>query len=96
VRRRYVITRFDARRKMSHLIYTALKERFPEDICETRISENVAIAESPASHKDVFAHAPDSKGARDYDALVDELVRTGFIESREREPDRDGETRPLI
>ncbi|MEX0958672.1 MAG: ParA family protein [Burkholderiales bacterium] len=96
VRRRYVITRFDARRKMSHQIYAALKERFPEEICETRISENVAIAESPASRKDVFSHAPDSKGATDYDALVDELVNSGFIETRDREPDRDSETRPPI
>lgn len=82
VQRRYVVTRFDARRKMSHQIYAALKARFGEDICETRISENVAIAESPASHKDVFAHAPDSRGAGDYDALVDELVGAGFIEAR--------------
>jgi hypothetical protein len=34
--------------------------------------------------KDVFAHAPDSKGAKDYDALVDELLATGFIEVRSR------------
>jgi len=54
------------------------------DICGTRISENVALAESPASRKDVFAHAPDSRGAQDYDALVEELLATGFIETRPR------------
>lgn len=84
VLRRYVMTRFDGRRKMAHQIYEELKKRCGEEICETRISENVALAESPAVHKDVFTHAPESKGASDYDALVDELVRTGFIEERER------------
>jgi len=84
VERRYVITRFDTRRKLSHQIAEALRARFGADICSTRISENVALAESPSVRKDVFAHAPDSKGAKDYDALVDELLATGFIEVRPR------------
>ena len=81
--RRYVVTRFDSRRKMSHEIYNSLKERYGDEICSTRISENVAVAESPASEKDVFTHSPKSRGASDYDALMRELVATGFIESRD-------------
>jgi chromosome partitioning protein len=77
--RRYVITRFDARRKMSFDIATQLRERFGEELCETRISENVSLAESPAKNLDVFSHAPDSKGARDYSSLLDELESTGFL-----------------
>lgn len=84
VARRYVVTRFDTRRKLSHQIAEALQSRFGADICSTRISENVSLAESPSVRKDVFAHAPDSKGAKDYDALVDELLATGFIEVRPR------------
>jgi chromosome partitioning protein len=83
VKRRYVVTRFDSRRKMSQEIFSSLKDRYVEEICATRISENVAVAESPASTKDVFAHAPDSRGAADYEALVEELITTGFIENRE-------------
>jgi len=83
VMRRYVVTRFDARRKMSHEIFSSLKERYNDEICTTRISENVAVAESPAATKDVFAHSPDSRGAADYDALLHELIATGFIEDRE-------------
>jgi chromosome partitioning protein len=82
VARRYVVTRFDTRRKLSHRIVGELHARFGMDICGTRISENVALAESPASRKDVFAHAPDSRGAQDYDALLEELLATGFIEAR--------------
>ncbi len=83
VMRRYVITRFDSRRKMSHEIFDSLKERYGDEVCSTRISENVAVAESPASEKDVFSHSPGSRGAVDYDALLHELVATGFIENRE-------------
>jgi chromosome partitioning protein len=86
VLRRYVVTRFDSRRKMSHEIFDSLKERYGEEVCSTRISENVAVAESPAVEKDVFSHSPGSRGAVDYDALLHELVATGFIENRESLP----------
>ena len=51
----------------------------PEEICVTRIRESVKLAESPAVELDVFRHAPDSNGALDYQALVDELVSAGFV-----------------
>jgi len=86
VERRYLITRFDTRRKLSHQIADELHGRYGADICRTRISENVSLAESPAARKDVFAHAPESRGARDYDALVDELLETGFIGRRPPPP----------
>jgi chromosome partitioning protein len=82
VQRRYVVTRFDTRRKLSHRILGELQARYGREICRTRISENVSLAESPAERKDVFAHAPASRGAQDYDTLVDELILDGFIEPR--------------
>ena len=51
----------------------------PEEIFVTRIREAVRLAESPALGLDVFRHAPDSRGARDYGALCDELVSTGVL-----------------
>src|SRR6266481_1193289 len=81
VERRYLLTRFDARRKMSHDIATQLVNRFGAEVCETRITENVSIAESPALGKDIFAHAPDSRGAQDYESLLQELLTTGFLET---------------
>jgi chromosome partitioning protein len=74
-----VVTRFDSRRRMSHDIYKEIEGRFGDELCRTRISENVSVAESPASNQDVFAHAPDSRGAQDYDALLDELIESGFL-----------------
>lgn len=80
VDRRYIVTRFDSRRKMSWDIDSQLRERFGADVCATRIAENVSLAESPASERDVFEHAPESRGARDYIQLLDELEATGFLQ----------------
>jgi chromosome partitioning protein len=77
--RRFVITRFDGRRKMSWDIDRKLRDHFGADLCETRITENVSLAESPAQNCDVFKHAPGSRGAADYTALLDELEAAGFF-----------------
>jgi chromosome partitioning protein len=77
--RRYVMTRFDSRRRMSWEIDQQLRERFGAEVCQTRIAENVSIAESPSFNRDVFEHAPGSRGAQDYTALVDELTASGFL-----------------
>jgi chromosome partitioning protein len=79
VERRYVITRFDTRRNMSWKIDRLLREQYGAEVCETRIAENVSLAESPESNRDVFEHAPNSRGARDYEALLAELEASGFL-----------------
>jgi chromosome partitioning protein len=84
VERRYLLTRFDARRRMSHDIATQLSSRFGAEVCETRITETVGLAESPAVGKDIFAHAPNSRGAQDYEALLEELLGTGFLKTEPR------------
>jgi chromosome partitioning protein len=79
--RRYVITRFDARRRMAHVVAEQMLTAFrPAEVCRTRIAETVALAESPAHPLDIFRYAPDSRGADDYQALVDELVGSGLLQ----------------
>jgi chromosome partitioning protein len=80
IARRYVITRFDGRRKMSWDIYNTFRAKFGADVCETRIAESVSLAESPFAEKDVFDHAPGSRGAQDYQALYDELKSNNFLQ----------------
>ena len=80
VKRRYLLTRYDARRNMSVDILRMTQERFGEDVCHTKIAENVSLAESPALNKTIFQHAPSSRGAHDYDALLQELLSDGAIE----------------
>jgi chromosome partitioning protein len=64
---------------MSFDVERKLRERFGAELCETRIAESVSLAESPAQQRDVFAHAPQSRGATDYAALLEELAACGFL-----------------
>jgi chromosome partitioning protein len=78
--RRYVLTRYDVRRKMSAEVVERMAGALRADeICATRIRESVKLAESPAVELDVFRHAPESRGALDYRSLCDELVSAGFV-----------------
>jgi chromosome partitioning protein len=76
--RRYVLTRFDKRRKMSRDIVADARARFGTDLCASTICEDVRVAESPALKKSVFEHAPNCRGARDYRNFLDELLSTAF------------------
>ena len=79
--RRYLLTRYDERRRMSAAVVARMAQSLrAEEVCATRIRENVKLAESPAVGLDIFRHAPDSRGARDYAALYDELLGAGFLE----------------
>jgi chromosome partitioning protein len=78
--RRYVVTRYDIRRRMSGAVLEQMGESLRADeICVTRIRENVKLAESPAVGLDIFRHAPGSRGAHDYAALYDELLGAGLM-----------------
>jgi chromosome partitioning protein len=77
--RRIVVSRYDARRKLSFQIYRGLQETYPGIVCETRIHESVALAESPMHGHDIFEFAPASQGAVDFRALVRELDSIGFF-----------------
>lgn len=79
IERRYLLTRFDRRRNMSFEIQQRLVTQFGAEVCATVISENVAVAEAPACNRDIFSHNAASRGAKDYAALVEELLSQGFL-----------------
>lgn len=79
VERRYLLTRYDRRRKMSLDVEQHLRSRYEGEVCRTVISENVAVAESPSKNRDVFRHNTSSNGARDYTALFEELRQERLI-----------------
>ncbi len=79
VPRRYVLTRYTAGERMSEEAVQRLQASVPVgEICATRIRAAVEVAESPLAGLDVFRHAPESTGALDHQALVDELAAGGF------------------
>jgi len=77
--RRYVLTRFDRRRKMSLVVQNQLIERYGDEVCQTVIAENSAVAESPARHLDIFSHCAPSIGAKNYATLYEELRQQRFL-----------------
>lgn len=79
VERRYLMTCYDRRRGMTFEVQEQAKAQFGEEVCETVISENVAVAESPQYKQDVFRYNQHSAGAVDYKALVDELFEKGLV-----------------
>ncbi len=79
INRRYLLTRFDSRRRMGWEVLRLIDEKFGKDVCRTSITESVSLAESPALHMTVYEHAPTSRGAHNYEDLLAELVADGFI-----------------
>jgi chromosome partitioning protein len=73
IKQHVLLTRFDSRRRMAQRVEAALRTRFESDVCAATIRESVALSESPSTRKDVFAHAPESTGALDYQKLLEEL-----------------------
>lgn len=67
-------TRFN-RRKINKDVMNYLNENFGEMVCKTVIHENVSLAEAPSFGLDIFTHAPDSIGAKDYLALSKEILQ---------------------
>lgn len=52
----------------------SIKETFPKYIFNTRIRRNVAISESQAKGVLLPDYDPESNGAKDYEALTDEII----------------------
>ncbi|MEO1767384.1 ParA family protein [Thiobacter aerophilum] len=80
--RRYLLTRFDRRRRMAREILEAARRHFGQEVCTTTICEDVRVAESPALSKNVFEHAPNCRGARDYQAFLEELLASDFARQK--------------
>ena len=51
----------------------------PEEICSTRITESAQLAAGPVQLLEGSRNAALSRGVRDYQMLVDELVGAGFV-----------------
>lgn len=79
INRRYLMTCYDRRRGMTFEVERMARSYFDEEVLRTVISENVAVAESPQFHKDVFHYSNSSTGAHDYNSLLDELLASDLM-----------------
>ena len=61
-------------RKLNKVVEQAVKDRYSSIIMNTRIRENIALAESAGSGMSIFEYDPQSNGAIDYLALTEEIL----------------------
>jgi chromosome partitioning protein len=65
----------DSRTNLSMEVLREIEQHFGGQLARTRIRNNVKLAEAPSFGRTIFEHAPDSNGARDYEAAAEELVQ---------------------
>lgn len=76
----YVLfTQYD-RRKGLHRMTAEQVEGAGFPVFATKIRDNVALGEAPATGNDIFRYAPNSNGAADYTALTAEYLNRNSIE----------------
>lgn len=69
-----VATMYDKRVTLGKEVMELIKQEFPEEIFNTPIRINTALAEAPAAGKDIFEYAPASNGAKDYMEVCKEIL----------------------
>lgn len=70
-----VITQYDSRKILNRDVVETIRAHFPKETFNTLIRDNIALAEAPANHLDIFRYNAKSKGAEDYLALCKEIIK---------------------
>jgi chromosome partitioning protein len=70
-----VLTMYDIRNNLSQQVEADARENLGELVFRTVIPRNVRLSEAPSFAKSVLDYDPESKGARAYIALAEELLK---------------------
>jgi len=71
---RLLVTMFDRRNRVSHIILEQLKRAYESALFNTAISIDVRLRESPIFGKPITQYAPAARSAQEYRALAAELM----------------------
>lgn len=74
IKRRYLLTMFDSRTKLSKDVVEQVREHFKDAVFKTKIPRNVRLAEAPSSGKPICIYDPESSGALAYKQLAEEVI----------------------
>ena len=66
------LTRYN-NRKLNKEVESMIRERYGEKVFDTKVRENIALAEMPVSGQSIFEYDQKSNGAADYMALAHEV-----------------------
>lgn len=67
------ITRYN-NRNLNNVVDSQIKKAYEGVVFETRIRENISLAEVPLSGGNIYEYAPTSNGANDYKSLTEEII----------------------
>ncbi len=70
---RVLLMQYNARNTSHKMVENILNE-WRQPMFKTKVRTNIAVAEAPAVREDIYTYAPKSNGAKDYNALTEELV----------------------
>ncbi len=79
---RILVTMFDRRNRAHRDIYKQLKNTFKDGLFSTVIEVDTKLRESPISGVPITHYTPKSRGAQQYRALAEELIR--YAQEKER------------
>ncbi|MFV0233917.1 AAA family ATPase [Empedobacter falsenii] len=68
------LTQFDSRKVLNREINTMVNNYFKDKTLQTKIRDNVSLAEAPVNKMDIFSYDDKSNGARDYKDLTKEIL----------------------
>jgi chromosome partitioning protein len=71
------ITQYDSRKVLNRDVLATIQSHFKDEVFNTRIRDNIALAEAPTQGVDIFRYQPKSYGAEDYLSLCKEVIVRG-------------------
>lgn len=69
------ITQYDSRKVLNRDVVATIDTHFKNNIFNTKIRDNIALAEAPAQGLDIFRYNAKSYGAEDYLLLCNEIIK---------------------
>ncbi|HLC64154.1 MAG TPA: AAA family ATPase [Patescibacteria group bacterium] len=69
-----VLTMYDGRNKLAEAVFNELYQYFPRRIFRSVIPRSIRLAEAPSYGQSILEFDPQSKGARAYDKLAQEII----------------------
>ena len=69
-----IATLYDQRKRLNREVIDNITAYFGDRLFQTRIRDNISLAEAPSYGMDLFEYRPDSYGAKDYEALAAEVI----------------------
>ncbi len=70
-----VLTMFDGRTKLTQQITREIQEYFGKKLFKTQIPRNIRLTEAPSHGMDIFQYDKNSKGAKAYMSLAEEILK---------------------